>query len=67
MKVYLAPLATILDRIKLEQQTPIPPHNQEGVECPVPLAKPLHRAAGRPMYPHEKGLAVIDLFEYNVF
>ena len=45
----------------MEQQIPIPPHNQEGVACPVPLSKLLHRAAGRPMYPHESGLAVIDL------
>ena len=51
----------------MEQQIPIPPHNQEGVRCPVPLSKPLHRAAGRPMYPHKRGLAVIDLSEYNVF
>ena len=51
----------------MEQQTPISPHNQRGVACSVPLAKPLHRAAGRPMYPHKRGLAVVDLSEHNVF
>ena len=47
----------------MEQQIPIPPHNQEGVRCPVPLAKQLHRADQCT----ERGLAVIDLSEYNVF